>query len=360
MQHNNFHLVLGIIAGLLILYITYKLKYKKRVLIDMNASSTLENFDGDDRVKTAAEAEVDTVVPKYNQFNNIQSIKDKFTNMPLHEYCIKASYNTARSGDYVSTKMIAAVLNRGCRFLDFEVFYIKEGNLYIPKIAVSSDINYALLDTKNSISLDDALTTVATNAFSQNSPNSDDPIFINLRIKSRDSNVYQAVAKSIDANIKTIGYTGKISKTTRLSEVMRKVVIIVDNTIQPGYTEYAECKTGNTSCYGLVNYTNIESGSEYLNLYRYTDLLNHSNEIVLLKDDNIHTTATRMKMAIPDSVLNTSNPAYKEFVIKHACQNVLYQFHIVDKNLLDYEEFFNDTMGGTVPLSVSLPYFVQK
>jgi hypothetical protein len=360
MQHTHFNLTLGIIAVLLTLYITYKLKYKKRVLIDMNASQIFEQFGEDEGLVEKAEKEVDVVVSKYNQFNNIQSLKDKFTNMPLHEYCIKSSYNTARSGNYVSTKMIAAVLQRGCRFLDFEVFYIKEGNLYIPKVAVSSDVNYALLDTKNSISLDNALSTVATNAFSQNSPNSTDPIFVNLRIKSRDSNVYQAVAKSIDANLKTVAYSGKISKDTTLNELSQKVVIVVDKTVQPGYIEYAECKTGDTGCYGLVNYTSIESGSEYLNLYHYTDLLNHSNNIVLLKDDNIHTTATRMKMAIPDSILNTANPAFKEFVVKHGCQSVLYQFHIVDKNLLDYEEFFNDTMGGIVPLSVALPYFVKK
>ena len=65
-------------------------------------------------------------------------------------------------------------------------------------------------------------------------------------------------------------------------------------------------------------------------------------------------------MAVPDRVLNTANPAFKEFVIKHGCQNVLYQFHIVDDTLAEYEEFFNDMMGGIVPLSVVLPYFVKK
>ena len=152
MQLDIFHFILGIIAILLILYILYNLKYKKRIVIDMVTSPTIEKFTvAEDDIKK----EVDKVVSKYNQFNNMhmQSIKDKFTNMPLHEYCIKSSYNTARSGDYVSSQMIEAVLKRGCRFLDFEVFYIQEGNLYIPKVAVSSDINYTLLDTKNSLSL---------------------------------------------------------------------------------------------------------------------------------------------------------------------------------------------------------------
>ena len=356
MHLDNFHFTLGIVAILLILYIVYNLKYKKRVVVDMVTSPAIENFTVDDDVKK----EVDKVVSKYNQFNNMQSIKDKFTNMPIHEYCIKSSYNTARSGDYVSPQMIEAVLKRGCRFLDFEVFYIKEGNLYIPKVAVSSDKNYVLLDTKNSISLDEALATVATNAFSQTSPNNNDPIFVNLRLKSRDSNIYQAVAKSIDANLKTVAYTGNITKDTKLNEIMRKVVIVMDKTIQPDYRQYAECKSGKTSCFSIINYMNLESGSEYLNLYKYTDLLNHANNMVLLKDDNVRTTATNMKMAVPDRVLNTANPAFKEFVIKHGCQNVLYQFHIVDDTLIEYEEFFNDMMGGIVPLSVVLPYFVKK
>jgi hypothetical protein len=356
MQLVNFHFTLGIIAIFLILYILYNLKYKKRVVIDMVTSPAIENFTVDDDAKK----EVDKVVSKYNQFNNMQSIKDKFTNMPLHEYCIKSSYNTARSGDYVSSHMIEAVLKRGCRFLDFEVFYIQEGNLYIPKVAVSSDINYALLDTKNSLSFDEALATVATNAFSQTSPNNNDPIFINLRLKSRDSNIYQAVAKSIDANLKTVAYTGNITADTKLNEIMRKVVIIMDKTVQPEYRQYAECKSGDTSCFSITNYMNLESGSEYLNLYQYTDLLNHANRPVLLKDDNVRTTSANMKMAVPDRILNTANPAFKEFVIKHGCQNVLYQFHIVDDNLIAYEEFFNDMMGGIVPLSVVLPYFVKK
>jgi len=356
MQLDNFHFTLGIIAILLILYILYNLKYKKRIVIDMVNSPAIENFTVNDDAKN----EVDKVVSKYNQFNNLQGIKDKFTNMPIHEYCIKSSYNTARSGDYVSSQMIEAVLKRGCRFLDFEVFYIQEGNLYIPKVAVSSDVNYAVLDTKNSLSLDEALATVATNAFSQTSPNNTDPIFVNLRLKSRDSNIYQAVAKSIDANLKTVAYTGNITADTKLSEIMRKVVIVMDKTIQPEYRQYAECKSGDTTCFSIINYMNLESGSEYLNLYQYTDLLNHANTPVLLKDDNVRTTATHMKMAVPDRILNTANPAFKEFVVKHGCQNVLYQFHIVDDNLNAYEEFFNDNMGGIVPLSVVLPYFVKK
>ena len=256
--------------------------------------------------------------------------------------------------------MVKEVLKRGCRFLDFEVFYIKESNLYRPMVAISSDKSYTLLDSKNSVLLDKVLSTITSNAFSQTSPNNSDPIFINLRIKSRDSNVYQAVAKSIDSNLKPVLYDGTISEETKLKDIMGKAVLIIDKTVEYDYKQYATCNTEEPTCYDLTKYMHLESGSEYLNLYHYTDLLNHANKPVLLKDDNIRTTAVNMKMAIPDAVLNKSNPLLNEFILKHGCQNVLYQFQIVDENLTLYEEFFSDMNGGIVPLSAALPYFTKK
>jgi ASC-1-like (ASCH) protein len=317
----------------------------------------VEAFASDDK----AIKEFDSLKSKFEEFSNIQSIQDKFTNMPLHEYCIKSSYNSACSGNYVSTEMIKHTISRGCRFLDFEVFYMNENNIRMPKVAVSTDSNYTLLDSKNSILLDDVFSTIAANSFSQNSPNSNDPIFINLRIKSRDADVYSSIAKSIDANLKTVAYTGDITKNTKLQDVMKKVVIVIDKTIRYDYKDYATCKAGaTTSCYDISNYTNLESGSEYLNKYHYTDILNHANTPAIIKDDNIRTTATHMKMAVPDVISNSTNPVAKEFIVKHGCQNILCQFNIVDDNLKAYEEFFNSMNGGVVPLSVALPYFSKK
>ena len=129
---NNFHLTLLIIAIILIVYLLYNLKYKRRIIMNNLNSKTMEGFEQ----KDVAIQESTDVVAKYNRFNNIQSIKSKFTNMPLHEYCIKSSYNSACSGDYVSANMVKEVIKRGCRFLDFEVFYIKENNIYKPKVAI--------------------------------------------------------------------------------------------------------------------------------------------------------------------------------------------------------------------------------
>ena len=353
---NKFHLFLFIIAIILTIYLLYKLKYKRRIIINDLDSKSLEGFEEPD----VAIQESKSVVAKYNRFNNIQGIKSKFTNMKLKEYCIKSSYNSACSGDYVSINMVKEVLKRGCRFLDFEVFHKKENNVYKPMVAVSSDSEYILLDSKNSILLDSVLSTIATNAFSQTSPNKTDPIFINLRIKSKDSNVYKAVAKSIAANLKTVAYGGNITEDTTLQDVMKKVVIIFDKTVEYDYELYTSCDKGDMGCYDLTKYINIESGSEFLNLHHYTDLLNHASINLEIKKDNLSTTVKNWKMAVPDIILNTMNPNVNEFILKHGCQNVLYQFQLVDDNFIAYEEFFNDMNSGIVPLIATLPYMTKK
>lgn len=356
---NNFHLILLIISIILIIYLIYNLKYKRRIILNNLDTKSTEGFSKTVEGFEPAESEIKGVVAKYNEFNNIQSISNKYAKMPLHEYCIKASYNSACSGKYVSENMVKEVLKRGCRFLDFEVFHIKENNIFKPMVAVSSDKSYILLDSKNSVLLDKILTTVATNAFSQGSPNNKDPVFINLRIKSKDSNIYHAVASSIDATLKSVIYNDKITKETKLKDVMGKAVIIIDKTVEYDYSQYASCKEGAKNCYDLTKYMNLESGSEYLNLYHYTDLLGHAKKPVLLKDDNIHTTSKNMKMTRPDIVVNKANPSYKEFIVNHGCQNLLCQFQIVDENFIKYEEFFNDMNSGIVPLSSALKYFTK-
>jgi hypothetical protein len=52
----------------------------------------------------------------------ISNILSGNANLPLKEYVIKSSFNTAVTGLYLNLSMIRYVLSRGCRFLDFEVY----------------------------------------------------------------------------------------------------------------------------------------------------------------------------------------------------------------------------------------------
>jgi hypothetical protein len=118
-------------------------------------------------------------------------------NLPLKDYVYKASFNSAVSGDFVSPNMINLVLSRGCRFLDFEVLIIDD----VPCVTYTKDSEYMTRETDNHITLDSALTTVATSAFTSLAPNPNDPLFIHLRVKSKNDRSLKHIASSIDATI---------------------------------------------------------------------------------------------------------------------------------------------------------------
>jgi hypothetical protein len=289
----------------------------------------------------------------------IQGVNKTLTNLPIKEFCIKSAFGAATTGKYLHVDMIKHVLSRGCRLLDFDVFYVKENNNFVPKVGFSSDVNNYFIDSKNSLMLDDVFSEIAIHAFSQTAPNRTDPLFINMRIKSNDSAIYSAVAKSIDSKLKSITYTGKVTRESAFGDLMNKVIITVDKTVNRDYLEIAKCDNTDVSCYDLSNYINIESGSEDMNLYHYTDLLGQTTNPSLIKDDDVRTSVKTITMAIPDVVSNPSNPKIDDFVVKYGCQIVAYRFHNLDDNLLRYEMMFDSCLAGCVPLSVAIPYIMR-
>jgi len=119
--------------------------------------------------------------------------------------------------------MVKYVISRGCRVLDFEVYLI-EGR---PCVGVSTDEDSVTLDTENSILLDRVFTTIMTNAFTAiGCPNYEDPLFINLRIKSKDPSVYKEVAKVVEVDLKPKLLVGPVTQKKRnYRRVMGKVVL---------------------------------------------------------------------------------------------------------------------------------------
>ena len=68
--------------------------------------------------------EFDNLKKKFDQskIGNITSLQPKYGKLPIKDYCIKSSFNSATTGKHVHENMIKYVLMSGCRFLDFEIF----------------------------------------------------------------------------------------------------------------------------------------------------------------------------------------------------------------------------------------------
>ena len=247
-----------------------------------------------------------------------------------------------------------------------------------------------LLTTENTVLLDNILTTAVANAFSAPCPNYSDPLFINLRIKSNDPAIYEAIAASIDHTIKnkiyvdassnilitnnknnsSIKKAAVVTKDTLLSNVMGKIILSIDKTIFPNYKNHTTCGAKVDNCYDLTNYTNIEQGSEDMNslLYKYMSPTN----TIQINDDNRTTNVKTMVVANPDNdflsgalSLNSpikppNNPDYGEMLLKYSSQIVPNRFYHNDSALADYEAFFNKHNSAFVPLSVAISYFKNQ
>jgi len=314
-----------------------------------------------------------------NELSNLKNtntvlIQNSHNNeLPLKEYCIKSSYNTALTGNYINLDMISYVLSRGCRFIDLEIFYIGQTTIdiknlsttkYTAQVAYSTDNTFTTINTENSILLDQVLTTIVTNAFSSPSPNLNDPLFINLRVKSNNYDVYKAIAASIDNTIKEKLYTDKsnvaipVKNSTKLSEIMGKIVICIDKTIDRSYKSHTSCNDIKGKCYDLTKFINMETGSEDLNLLRYSEVMDQCTIPIEIKNDNKSTTVKTMKYVIPNTKNDNSyNPNINDFIIKYSAQIPAYRFYKNDKQLRIYEDFFDENGTAFVPLAKAITYF---
>ena len=284
----------------------------------------------------------------------IQNVNVKHYKLPIKEYCIKASYNTAYTGKYINTDMVKYIISRGTRFLDFEV-YMVDGK---PCVGFSTDEDYATLDTQNSILLDSVFNVIMTNAFTTlGCPNSADPLFINLRIKSDDPTVYKEVAKVVEVTLKPKLHVSPVSKDTQLSQLLGKVVLLVDKTINYEYKKLTSCKPNDRNCIDLTSYIALETGSEDLFLVNYEDLEKQNTVPIRILNDNIHTSIQNMRFIRPGyDTTKKENPKLGVLIQGFGTQIVPYCFYHPDAELKEYEAFFDDHKTAFVTLSNALKY----
>ena len=296
-----------------------------------------------------------------SQPNTIQNYSgDK--NLPLKEYCIKSSYNSAISGKYVSNDMIKLVISRGCRFIDLEILIVDN----TPVVSHTIDKNYTSRETENTIALDSILTTIATNAFVASNPNPNDPLFIHLRVKSNDMKSLQYIAASIDSTLAKTRklYKNDISESITLNDIMGKIVIIVDNSNIYNYNKLTKCTKDDTNCYDLSNYINSKSNNQFFNKKKIIDIVESTQVTPSFNDAGI-SDVKKINIGLPDTTANTGlfsfsnnieNPNIRDLVHKFGIQIVGFKFHLLDNNLIEQEEFFNIFKSAIVPFKRAMPY----
>jgi hypothetical protein len=252
----------------------------------------------------------------------------------LRDYYVKTAYNCCSTGnfsnDYVNVCALQHAIKMGCRCLDFEV-YGKNGQ---PIISTSLSDDKCIKETYNSVSFDEAMSAVATSAFSPSSnvcPNPSDPLLLLFRIKTNDVDVLNSMADIIKSNLNdrlipdyNHEFGGKNICAEPVNKFAGKVVIIVESNpllYQPGAERMYEI-------------TNLTSNA-FLRILTVFNVLN-SPDITELTSFN----KQYMTIVLPDSSMSAEN--YDPMPPSLAgCQCMALSFQLLrDGNLAVYNDWF--------------------
>lgn len=326
-----------VIIGITVSYILYKVLFDPPELLEMFEAATKK------------------------QLKTVSDVKNK---LPLREYCVKSSYNSALTEkNIIDASNVKFILSRGCRFLDFEIFLIDDA----AQVAFSTDSNFTTVASKNYIPLNEILKHVIMHGFSAPSPNMNDPLFIQFRIKTKSSELYNLIGMSVKKYLENLLVHGKVTGDTKLETLMGKVVLIIDASSSPGYANndyYSGCSNtiesqetspirvfnDKTECYNLSHYANIESGTSELRIHTYDNLMRQTiTPPTIIDSDEPNTDVALLRIVVPDAS-NTGNPDAMEFISQYGVQFIPNRFYIKDSNLAAYETIFSENNSAFVPM----------
>jgi hypothetical protein len=280
----------------------------------------------------------------------IGDLPEKYLSLPIREFIVKSSYNTAINESNIAEKeQIQKVLERGCRLIDFEIYTRNN----IEYVSYSEDPEYQSMDTKNEsknrLSLGDAFITTIGYTFTKPAPSPKDPLFISLRIKNNSPETYSRVAALIDNNFKNKLYQDEVNSETKLGDLMGKVIIIMDTTSSPDYKKLIKCPS--SPCFKISDYVNMEAGTISFSKYTYSDLDTLPQSSVMTNKAGTKTDNKRFMMITPTQIEQLNPPNPTETISKLHPQFLLYKFSKKSDELSAYEDIFNLNQSAFVPVA---------
>ena len=266
---------------------------------------------------------------------NISSINSSNADFSgnLYDYYIKTAYNACSGGSYKNSFVdicnLKAVLKQGVRCVDFEIYSIDNK----PVVATSTDKNYYVKETFNSVNFGNVMDTIANYAFASGTcPDPTDPFIIHLRIKSNNQDMYSKLAdifKSYDNLMLGPQYSyensGENLGSAPLLTFKNKIILIVD-------------KTNNAFLQNedFLEYVNLTSNSVFMRGCDYYNIKNNP-DVQELTDFN----KKAMTIVMPDNGIDPANPSGL-LCRTYGCQMVAMRYQMVDNFLEENASFFDE------------------
>jgi hypothetical protein len=322
---------------------------------------------------------------------------DKLFSMPLKEYAMMASFNSAYDGTAVTAEQLSEVIARGYRFIDLNVFVGQndknEKTLYVgyspdnaPTIS-SNTLTFtkaleiinkeAFVKTESSKTRAKARipltskTVNAANGVSLGETYIQYPLFLHLRVyRAENSNVdvVGEIAKEMETHRAgttwyhregSNGAAISVDGSTILSTLQKKIVVSMDilNLIQvyaptsdPVATNIPEPVRAN-----LRKFVNVFTGGHtWRAFYHYGDISLENTKLLRTTDNGDRTNVTNMYVAYPYKTDKSNPPSAKEWARKHSIQTVPIRVYLEDEGQEETEAFFEDMKKPMVPMSYCL------
>lgn len=367
--------ILLLIVVLLFIYIIFTLLRNRQLILNKIESdkTNKEGFSQNDPDYNAVNAEVTSVAIDARQFpTGISSTRNSSFELPLKQFCIKGSINSAYSGNYISDIMVKYVLSRGCRFLDFEIYYINN-DAYVGFSSDPAAVTPTISNT-NPVRFVDLLKTTLSSAFTSQSgqtyttTNTSDPLFINLRLKTAEAdrmNLFNSVQSALQS-VYSSGYSNYfyaskrnkyVTGDTLLKDVFGKVIFIFENnSITP--TPFS---LSNNSSPTSGKFYNMISNSDTISKSFYGQLdpsrfiarpptVAFGNTVKFSND-------SKFTMVVPDNNMTKQpNPNLFSSIQNYGNQVTLFEYYVTDAQLVEYEKLFKTYNTAFIPMAYCLNY----
>jgi len=362
----TFHLFLMIIfICLMIIYLIHRWILRKGEMLGQQTGMLLE--EGFDSIP----------YPRKNAFI-------KTTNLPLKEYVIYSSFNSAYDGNAISLEQLGKVMYMGCRFIDLNVFATDKEELYVGFAAdnaptlvnvslpffnvleyinayafnVDPDIKKLVESSAYYKRIRESINPTLKNGVSIHDEYVNYPLFLNIRVYRSPTSTLDIISL-IETKLEPIRNklyldstksAKKITQYTPLNSIRGKIIITMDieNILQiyaspPPYDpENIDMKTRTV----IERITNIKTGGDnWSSFYKYTDVEKSANTMLKIMDVNIEnptyeTNALNMKLSYPYYATDVANPDSYNYILNHQIQTIPFRHYINDANLTKYVNLF--------------------
>lgn len=289
-------------------------------------------------IKTTDCTNLEKKTKKY-LYNNNKYVNEKSNQEltdSLKNFYIKTAYNCCNPSGYknsfVNVCALEHAIKLGAKCLDFELYSVNDE----PIIASSSVNNITFKETFDYIPLKEFLNKL-DDMQGQYANLFNDPIFLHLRIKSNQSDMYKNMAIEFDEFFQNFYFEPELSKKQQLTlkniknlqktGTKSKIIIMVD------LTSISIQATRDFKSSDFNKYVNLYNKEDYY-LFRFSDL-NADNKLLRAQvKKDIH-------IILPD--LNSKTDNYDFYnAYECGCQMIGMKFQVNDANLRNYLEFFKN------------------